>query len=153
MEAGEMSEFYTFGYGRTTDIEDFIQSLHRSSVETLVDIRDSPKSRFNPPFSQTPLKKALKENSIEYVHIPELGVPKTHRNNLKKQSDYDALWKWYDSTRIPKLWPIIKNIKESYPGHYVLMCAESNPQHCHRHRIAKAFNDEGSKCEEVLVLS
>ena len=143
-----MTEFYTIGYGGYIyKREDFIRKLQAQSVPTLIDVRDSPSGWA--PYNQIPLKKVLKENNIEYVHIPELGVPKERRSNLKEQEDYDTLWKWYDSTQIPKLWSLIENSKKLYPGNYAFMCGEKDPLHCHRHRIAKALTDKGITCEEV----
>ncbi len=141
-------EFYTIGYGRTK-IGSFIDRLRCHWIRTVIDTRDYPESQQNPPYSQTPLKKILKENNIDYVHARELGVPKAHRSSLSKQEDYDNLWKWYDSTRIPNLWSIVVRVKKTYAGKYAFMCAESNPLHCHRHRIAKAFTDKGSTCEDI----
>ena len=52
------SDFYTIGYsGRA--ITDFIDTLKRADVATLVDIRYSPVSRFKPEFSKRNLKTSL----------------------------------------------------------------------------------------------
>lgn len=83
------------------------------------------------------------------MHLPELGVPKERRSDLNKQEDYDILWKWYDSTRIPRFWNAVVRVKKTYPGKYAFMCAESNPLQCHRHRIAKALSDKGITCEDI----
>jgi uncharacterized protein (DUF488 family) len=138
------SKYYMIGYGGYIyKREDFIRKLQGRSVRTLIDVRDSPNGWA--PYNQVPLEKILKENDIEYVHIPELGVPEEYRNSLSKPE----LWKWYDSNRLPRVESLVENTIKSYLGNYAFMCAEKDPLGCHRHRIAKALADKGITCEEV----
>jgi len=68
------ADFYTIGYaGR--ELDEFVAILRAAAVTTLVDIRHSRVSPYNPEFSDGNLEGALEGDGIEYVHRPDLGVP------------------------------------------------------------------------------
>jgi uncharacterized protein (DUF488 family) len=94
----------------------------------------------------------LKEEAdIDYVHRPELGVPKERRENLNTPEDYAELFKWYDENVIKKnrLFDTIMKLKEYYPANYVFMCKESDRSKCHRSRIAAWFEKDKIRCEDL----
>ena len=64
---------FTIGYEATT-MGEFLAALMDAGVERVIDVRALPLSR-RPGFSKTPLKAALKEAGIDYVHLKALGTP------------------------------------------------------------------------------
>src|SRR5437667_11304278 len=64
---------FTIGYEGATAPE-FIAALKKAGVERVIDIRALPLSR-RPGFSKSPLKVALEDSGIEYVHLKALGTP------------------------------------------------------------------------------
>ena len=64
---------FTIGYESTTMAE-FLAALQRAGVERVIDVRALPLSR-RPGFSKSPLRAALEEAGIEYVHLKALGTP------------------------------------------------------------------------------
>src|SRR4051812_41633186 len=64
---------FTIGYEGTT-VGEFIAALSEVGVERVIDVRALPLSR-RPGFSKSPLKAALEEAGIEYVHLKALGTP------------------------------------------------------------------------------
>lgn len=137
------SDFYTIGYsGRT--IADFIDTLERANVATLVDIRFVPVSRYKPEFSKNNLKRALKDNGITYVHRPEWGVPRDIRADSIGEDTREKIWSWYDTNIVPIV--VKKNVDEFFNSmeHPVaFMCVEYDPTECHRHRLALGFERLG----------
>lgn len=139
------SDFYTIGYsGRT--ITDFIDTLKKANVATLVDIRFAPVSRYKPEFSKNNLKRSLEENGITYVHRPEWGVPRDVRADSIGEDTREKIWSWYDTYVVPMV--VKKNVDEFFNSmeHPVaFMCVEYDPTECHRHRLALGFERLGLK--------
>jgi uncharacterized protein (DUF488 family) len=125
---------FTIGYeGRS--IESFINTLVKSGVHLLCDVRKSPLSRkFG--FSKNRLEHITKTIGIQYIHIPELGIETDKRSSLETLEDYQKLFADYAKT-LPSLSPHLENIHELLCSHVriALMCYEKDAEMCHRHLI------------------
>jgi hypothetical protein len=132
-------DFYTIGYEKKT-IEQFLELLKKAKVKTLVDARKNPVSQYKVEFNKEKLMEILKENKIEYVHYPELGVPSEIRRKLGETGDYNWFFKKYDENVVPKMEQI--DFK-SLDSPIAIMCVELDPTKCHRHRIALALEKRG----------
>ena len=64
---------FTIGYENAT-VPDFVAALTQAGVKRVIDVRAVPNSR-RPGFSKTPLRNALAEAGIDYVHLRALGTP------------------------------------------------------------------------------
>ena len=64
---------FTIGYEGATQGE-FLAALEAAGVKRIIDVRAVPNSR-RPGFSKTPLRNALAEAGIDYVHLRALGTP------------------------------------------------------------------------------
>src|SRR3954467_7185892 len=69
---------FTIGYEGAT-MDDFLAALKAAGVERLIDVRALPLSR-RPGFSKSPLRAALEEVGVEYVHLKALGTPPDGRS-------------------------------------------------------------------------
>jgi ParB/RepB/Spo0J family partition protein len=139
-------DFYTIGYSGT-DIDLFIERLKSKNVKTLIDVRKNAFSLYKEDFSKDNLSQALRLKGISYEHFPEFGVDREERENLETIEDYQKLWKSYDKKVISTL-PLLEGFLD-YEGHQgdlkgpiAFMCSELDPTKCHRHRIAKAYEDD-----------
>ena len=70
--AGELPPIYTIGHS-TRSIAGFVELLKVGSVDMVVDIRKTPRSRTNPHFNLETLPEALSPWQIGCVRIEELG--------------------------------------------------------------------------------
>lgn len=68
-----MMRIFTIGYEGAT-VAEFLHALKAAGVERVIDVRAVPNSR-RPGFSKTPLRNALAEAGIDYVHLRPLGTP------------------------------------------------------------------------------
>jgi hypothetical protein len=92
---------FTIGY-EGVSIEQYLNILIQKDVQVLCDVRNNPLSRkFG--FSKSSLQKYLCHIGIEYVHLPELGITSTKRNNLSTEEDYQNLFLEYKSS-LPQYW-------------------------------------------------
>lgn len=135
---------FTTGYeGKTLD--SFMISLLKSGIKTLVDVRCNAVSRkFG--FSKKQLNYACSKVDLNYIHMPELGIPTEARQSLKTQKDYDNLFASYTknilSERRLEQDNLIEILDESPSA---LMCYEANPMQCHRTHLAKSLSDKTDK--------
>src|SRR3569833_4579530 len=83
---------FTIGYEGAT-MDEFIGALQRAGVKRIIDVRALPLSR-RPGFSKTPLKGALDEAGIEYLHLKALGTPAEGRSAARagRHADLERIY-------------------------------------------------------------
>jgi uncharacterized protein (DUF488 family) len=67
-----MPRILTIGHS-THEAGRFLELLRRHRVEVVADVRRYPSSRRHPQFNAPELERALGEDGIRYVHLPDLG--------------------------------------------------------------------------------
>ena len=122
---------FTIGYEATT-VSDFLTALTEAGVKQLVDIRALPLSR-RPGFSKSPLKAALAEAGIDYVHLRALGTPAAGREAARKgrQADLERIYR--EQLALPEAMAAsasLLGLVEETPT--ALLCFERDPAGCHR---------------------
>ena len=137
-----IGSFYTIGYAGMT-IEAFVDSLLAADVLTLLDIRHFPGSRYRPEFSKRNLAAALEARGIRYIHNRELGIPSHIRREHGFPNHGESLWEWYDAEVVGAQVEDAGWLAELSDGPSALMCVESDPEDCHRHRLANALVSQG----------
>ena len=137
------ADLFTIGYsGRS--ITEFTDLLEDAGVVTLVDVRRNPVSMYKPDFSRRNLSAALIARNIEYLHLPELGVPREVRAMSMETGDRAVIWEWYDSAVVPNFAKRNLHAFFNFADHPVaLMCTEVDPTACHRHRLSIALERSG----------
>lgn len=137
------ADFFTLGYtGRK--LEELINTMLDAGVRCLIDIRQNPVSMYRPELSKNNLKRRVEENSICYVHYPDLGVPRDIRAKAIETGSREVIWQWYDAHVVSQF--IGKNLHRflNCVEHPVaLMCVEIDPRECHRHRLCMALEAHG----------
>lgn len=63
---------YSIGHS-TRPIDGFLTLLAAHGNQKVVDVRTIPRSRHNPQYDQTTLRRSLKGARIRYRHMPRLG--------------------------------------------------------------------------------
>lgn len=130
--AASRGQVYTIGHSNHS-IETFLELLERYEIEVLVDVRTNPFSRFSRQFSHDPLKSAIQNAGLKYLHLgKELG------GKPKEPEFYDAEGH-IDYARIAQSQRFAEGIERLAAGcvkyRVVIMCAEENPSECHRRRL------------------
>ena len=120
---------YTLGTSTHTK-EEFIELLHHYRIETVVDVRSFPQSRFE-HFKKENLAKILNERGFNYVYLgKELGgFRKGGYLSYSETSPYQA--------GISHLERIGKERTTAF------VCAERFPWKCHRRFIASSLERRG----------
>lgn len=131
----------TIGYeGKSLD--KFLEEIISNKINTVIDVRRNPYSK-KYGFHGGTLKGYLQKINVEYIHIPELGIPSEERQNLENNEDYKNLFENYRISLIDKR-SLLNEIAEMSKHEKIsLMCFEKNIKHCHRGVLAELFKDEG----------
>lgn len=128
---------FTIGYEGAT-VPEFIAALKGAGVERLIDVRALPLSR-RPGFSKSPLKGALEESGIEYVHLKALGTPAQGRAAARagRHSDLERIYA--GQLELPEAMAQSAQMLElAAEKPSALMCMEREPAHCHRTLLLNA---------------
>jgi len=128
---------FTIGYEGTTAPE-FIAALEKAGVAQVIDVRALPLSR-RPGFSKSPLKAALEEAGIEYVHLKALGTPAEGRA-AARAGRHDDLQRIYSGQlelpeAIVQSAQMLELVREKPSA---LLCMEREPARCHRTLLLRA---------------
>ncbi len=141
------TEIWTIGHS-THPIEVFTGMLKSFNIELLADVRSLPGSKRYPQFNKEALEQSLKENKIDYVHMPELGG----RRKAKKDS-HNTVWRskafqgYADYMETDEFIEGIKKLSElAIDKRAVYMCAEALWWRCHRSLISDYL-----KVHDVIV--
>ena len=130
---------FTIGY-EGVSLEKYLNKLVSNDVKLLVDVRKNSLSmKFG--FSKSLLKKYCESLSIEYIHIPEVGINSDQRQELNTQQDYDALFEVYKKTTLKETDSYQTKIIEllSKYKRIALTCFEADICQCHRKPLAEAI--------------
>jgi len=122
---------FTIGYEATT-MGEFLAALQQAQVERVIDVRALPLSR-RPGFSKTPLRGALKEAGIDYVHLKALGTPSDGRSAARagRQADLERIYA--AQLELPEAIVQSEQMLElAAEKPSALLCFERDPAQCHR---------------------
>jgi len=104
----------------------------------VIDVRALPNSR-RPGFSKTPLRNALSEASIDYVHLRALGTPAEGRSAARAGRIEDLERIYAGQLELPEAMAegaqMVELAKEKPSA---LLCYEREPSGCHRSLLLRA---------------
>ena len=127
---------FTIGYEGAT-VPEFIAALKEAGVERVIDVRALPLSR-RPGFSKSPLRAALAEAGVEYVHLKALGTPAEGRAAARAGRHDDLMRIYAGQLELPEAMAQaaqMLDLAAERPS--ALLCMEREPAHCHRTLLLK----------------
>jgi uncharacterized protein (DUF488 family) len=144
-----MHDVFTVGHG-IRPLEELIETLSESRVETLVDVRRFPGSRRNTQFNWAPLRAALERAGITYRHAVDLG------GRLSGEPGEEA----FSCLKVPAFrsyaarmgtpgWQkaLAEELEQPTP---CFMCAETDWRRCHRRLISELLVARGHSVTHLL---
>lgn len=145
-----MTTLYTIGHGNRA-IAELIALLAAADIECLVDVRAYPRSRRNPQFARMALQPELNAHDIRYLwEGAALGGMRRPRENSPHCALDDAAHRGYaDHLETADFQSALRRLIALGERPTAFMCAETNPEHCHRAFISDALAARGV---EVLHL-
>ena len=131
------TRIFTIGYEATT-MGEFIAALAGAGVARVIDVRALPLSR-RPGFSKSPLRAALAEAGIEYVHLRALGTPAAGREAARKGRQAELERIYAGQLELPEAiaqGAQMVDLAREKPS--ALLCYEREPGGCHRSLLLSA---------------
>lgn len=122
---------FTIGYEGAT-MGDFVSALQEAGVERVIDVRAVPNSR-RPGFSKTPLRNALAEVGIDYVHLRALGTPAAGREAARagRKAELEIIYAGQlETPQAMAEGAMMLSLAVDKPS--ALLCYERDPACCHR---------------------
>ena len=115
----------------------YINKLIVNDIKVLCDVRKNSYSQ-KWGFSKATLQDACEKVGIKFIHIPQLGIESSERQELNGIADYKRLFASYETTTLVEnntsfldLSAIVNTNKR-----VALTCFEKDVQMCHRGVIA-----------------
>lgn len=122
-------DVFTIGYGNRA-IGDFLELLRRYGIETLVDTRSIPYSRFRPDFRKQALQKHLEEAGLLYLYMGDALGGKRVPDECMVNGKVDLRLLAENVEFKTALAQVETMIRANQV--LALMCAEQKPENCHR---------------------
>lgn len=142
---------YTIGHSTRTQ-DELLALLKQHRVELLLDIRRIPYSRHNPQFNREEITRIIPENGLLYEHCNDLGGVKPPQHVIdtaRSCSERSRGFAAYMETA-----PFKRGLEHALAlaSQYrvALMCAESDPSHCHRFWVADALVLRGATVRHIV---
>lgn len=129
-------KIYTIGHSDYSK-EAFIEMLAHAKINFIADVRAFPYSKKHPHFNGEEMRKWLRQENINYEHIPALGgrrgsssiVGPTLNEGWRNQSFHH----YADYTLSEEFADGIDTLLDTAEHHTVAyMCSENHPARCHR---------------------
>ena len=130
-------KIFTIGYEATT-MGEFIAALTSAGVQRVIDVRALPLSR-RMGFSKTPLRGALADVGIDYVHLRALGTPPAGREAARKGRQAELEEIYAGQLELPEaIAQGAEMVALAVGAPSALLCFERAPGGCHRSLLIKA---------------
>lgn len=143
---------YTAGHGNRK-LEELIALFREAGVDTLVDVRAQPRSRRNPQFNDDTLRAACEAAGIAYHWA---GCPLGGMRTPRPDSPHRALDEnrrgfadHMDSEAFKMGAAQLQNLAAR--GVCAMLCAETDPDHCHRALIADYLVLQGMRVMHLIA--
>lgn len=139
-------KLFTIGHSNHT-LDKFIRLLKTNGVQTLVDIRTAPYSRYNPQFNKASLEAELPRHGIRYTFAgQQLGGrpsdPACYKSRVLPEEETDFLHEVDYPAIMEREW-FLKGIKRllELTGEQptAIVCSEEDPAACHRHHLIAQY--------------
>ena len=143
---------YTIGHSNRS-IDDFVAILANWQIRTLVDIRSRPASDRFPHFCMEPLRESLTSQGLIYHWAgKQMGgnrkPTKVSRHTAIEDASLRAFADHMDTDAFKISARQLLNLAAKAP--LAIMCAEKNPQHCHRMLISDFLVLQGVEIEHLI---
>lgn len=132
-----MKELYTVGHS-IYEIDDFISLLKKNDINTIVDVRSTPYSKFASQYNKEALKMYLNKQEICYIFMGDLLGARYEDKNLLFDNGRVNFKKVQKTTSFQKgIERLEDGINKGY--NISLMCSEKEAFDCHRFGLISEY--------------
>ncbi len=140
-------QIYTVGHSNHP-LESFLELLNAHGIEVLVDTRSSPYSRYAPQYNRESLKASVEERGVRYLYLgKELGG-RPHGLEYYDEDGHVLYGRVAESDFFREG---IQRLEKGVRTYWVaLLCAEENPQGCHRKLlVSRVLRERGMSIQHI----
>ena len=142
---------FTIGHS-TRGVDELLALLRENGIRLLVDVRRFPISRRYPHFTGPALAASLAQAGIGYHHERDLGGHREPRPGSPHTGLRAAAFRGYaDHMATPAFREALARLQDKAAARpTAFMCAEADPQRCHRQLVADALLARGTRVLHIL---
>lgn len=134
---------YTVGHSNLSFMS-FLSLIQDNDITHIIDIRSIPYSRYAPWSNKSRLSELLRPVRIRYSYLGHKLGGKKHKIDSELEQEDMSTREIYNEA-------IQTLLQLSEQGKLVLLCAEGDPENCHRqHFIAQTLLNSGIKVLHIL---
>lgn len=132
---------FTIGHSNVP-LEDFLSLLQQHGIQTVADVRTTPRSRFVPHFTAGPLREALTRSGIDYLPFGrELGG-RPAGDEFYDEQGHVLYGRLAASPAFRE--GTDRMLAAARTSRVALLCSEEDPSRCHRHLlIGRVLRERG----------
>lgn len=143
---------YTVGHGNRA-LEELMALLREAGVDTLVDVRAQPRSRHNPQFNDDSLRAACESAGIVYHwagrQLGGMRAPRPDSPHVALEEGRRGFADHMDTDAFKKGASQLQHLAAN--GACAILCAERDPDRCHRALIADYLVLQGVRVVHLLA--
>ena len=152
-----VEQLFTIGHSAHA-LEKFVNLLGLHTIQTVVDVRSVPASRFHPQFAKRNLSDALEDRGVRYVFMGKvLGGrppdPSCYEGGVLPEPGTKP-WPKPDYAEVIKrpwfIQGIDRLLRYAAESPTVMLCSEEDPMRCHRHFLIAEYLGQHHPDIEVL---
>lgn len=132
---------YSIGHSNQS-LDQFIALLQRHQIQSLVDVRSAPYSRYVPHFNRPELEDAVERRGVRYLYLGEELGGRPPTDDFYDAEDHVL----YSRVAVAPFFlrGLERLTDEAAPYRAAIMCSEEDPTNCHRHLlIARVLDKQG----------
>lgn len=132
---------YSVGHSNQSQ-DQFIALLQRHHIQSLVDVRSAPYSRYVPHFNRPDIEEAVERRGVRYLYLGEELGGRPPTDDFYDAEDHVL----YSRVAVAPFFQrgLERLIDEAGVYRAAIMCSEEDPTNCHRHLlIARVLNKQG----------
>jgi len=142
-------QIFTIGHSNDS-IEHFFETIREHEINTVVDVRSVPYSRYSSQFNKKNLEEFLRKRDFHYIYMGDnLGG---RIKGLEFLTD-EGLVDYSKVMKSPKFLQGISRLEDGVKKGFTiaLLCAEKNPLKCHRFSLISRFlNQQGFEVFHII---
>lgn len=142
-------EIFTIGHSNYP-YEKFIRMIKKYDINCVVDIRETPYSKYNIQYNREAFKESLKKDNIAYIYMGnEFGAKRQTKESYNEEG-------YADFTKVIKEDIFLKGVERLKKGiemgyKIVLLAAMQDPIRCHRSiMLGRYLNQNGFNIKYIL---
>jgi uncharacterized protein (DUF488 family) len=143
-----VNPLFTIGHSNL-ELDDIRSNLRNYGVDTVVDVRSQPFSRYSPHFNRAELAHSLGSSGFGYEFEGERLGGRPGDARYYDGEGYVRYDLWSESVEFQAGLSRLLELAKS--SSVALLCSEEDPARCHRHLlIARVLKDEGVAGDQIL---